>query len=100
MERHIVTIISAAILGILVWVGNELTGSIATTAKTDVRLGNIESDIKELKVEMVARMQDRYTGEQARQRNRHVDRQLMDIKTWKEQAERRLDALEIKNGAK
>lgn len=98
MERHITSILSALILGCVIWVGSALTDNIDTSARTDVRLGNIEEDINDLKVELSSRMKDRYTGAQAKTRNKVVDGQIDDINQWRRQAERRLDRLELING--
>ena len=100
IERHIGTILGALILASVLWVGGNLTTNIETTARTDVRLGNIEEDIGELKGTLNGRMTDRYTGTQAKEHMVLQDKRFIKLETWKEQAERRIDNLEVLTSAK
>lgn len=95
IERHIGTILGALILASVLWVGSNLTANIETTARTDVRLGNIEEDIGELKGTINGRMSDRWTGTQAKEQMIVHDKRFAKLETWNAQAEHRIDTLEL-----
>lgn len=95
IERHIGTILGALILASVLWVGGNLTANIETSARTDVRLSNIEEDIAELKEVINGRMKDRYTGSQARDHVITQDKRFVKLETWAGELERRVDRLEI-----
>ena len=95
--------LAALILGAIIWAGKALTNNIEVNARTDERLKNIESVIVQLRVELESRMTDRYTGRDADQRARVVDRQIKDLTNTVEKQGARLSELEkytYSNGSK
>jgi hypothetical protein len=112
VERHIGTVLGALILASVLWVGSNLTTNIETTARTDVRLGNIEEDIEELKsagyrlsTEVRTQMNDRFTGTEAARVIETYDARFNNMEKWSRETETRLDKLErdhenIKPGVK
>ena len=100
IERHIGTVMGALILASILWVGNSLTDGIDTAARTDVRLSNIEEDMSELKAIINGRMKDRWTGTQAKEQMTVHDKRFIKLETWKDQAERRIDKLEMLTSVK
>ena len=96
IERHFVAVVSALILGSIIWVGSSLTDSIEINAKTEVRLGNIEGDIVELKDSLHTNMADRFTGKDADKLITYYDRRFKIVESWMTDAENRLDKLEQK----
>jgi preprotein translocase subunit SecF len=89
-----VTIVVAILLALMIWVGNSLTKSIETTARTDVRLSNIESSLAKLEGEIAQKMRNRYTSIDA-DRDRVLNTAKFNrIETRQEKMEIRLNSLE------
>jgi len=93
-ERHLGTIMGALILGAIFWVGTNLIENIDTAARTDVRLSNIEADLKELKLDIATGMDDRWRRRDAMALQKVNDARLNTLETWKVDTEKRLDRIE------
>jgi len=99
-ERHLGTIIGALILGAIIWVGGNVTDNIETTARTDVRLSNIEANLKELKRTVNIGMDDRWRRRDALEVQKANDERFDRLDSWASETEKRLDRLEVNRSLK
>jgi ABC-type phosphate transport system auxiliary subunit len=97
LERHIQTMVQAALLAVLLWIGGTVVDVRDRVNRMEERAIALSSQVEDMRLENKRTTDDRWRGADHREYARHIDTKFSAIEKMIEKLEGRLSSMELPN---
>jgi hypothetical protein len=97
LERHIQTIVQAALLAVLLWIGGTVVDVKDRVNRIEERAIALSSLVEDMRIENKRTTDDRWRGADHREYARHIDTKFSAIEKMIEKLEGRVSSMELPN---